>query len=449
MKPIDLLRDPPARLFGRYVTASISATFVTSIYIIVDTIMIGRGVGADALVALNLILPFFSLLFAFGVLLGVGGGVLLSVANGAGDSTRAQSAFSTALMAAVAFSVVLCVLSTVFLQPLSTLLGADSSNRHMVMEYGGYIVHFAPVFVFSTFLQALIRNDRHPRLAMIAVLSGAVLNIVLDAVFIFTLGMGMAGGALATVLGNALTVCILLTHFFQPCNTMRFSLHHISFGMLRSILTTGMPVFLTEAAQGIITFAFNRQLLRYLGAFAVVIYGIIANCAIVCMSIFNGVAQASQPIVAANYGAGHTVRVHKVGRMALGCVLLFGIALASTAYWMPHTLLRLFVAPTPDLYAQGTPVIQLYFLGFVPMGCNLVIATYFQSTVQPSKALLITLLRGVCLPLLLVLTLPKFVSTATIWATVPLTESITLLIAVALLAGTHAVSHKLGHTKTQ
>ncbi|WP_268875359.1 MATE family efflux transporter, partial [Intestinibacillus massiliensis] len=93
---MDLLRERPAKLFGRYLLPSVSATLVTSIYIIADTIMIGRGVGADALVALNLVLPLFSLLFAFGMLFGVGGGVLYSVAQGAGDGARARSAFSTA-----------------------------------------------------------------------------------------------------------------------------------------------------------------------------------------------------------------------------------------------------------------------------------------------------------------------------------------------------------------
>ena len=171
MPTFDLLQDNPRKLFGRYLLPSISATFVTSIYIIVDTIMIGRGVGSDALVALNLVLPVFSLLFAFGMLFGVGGGVLLSVARGAGDEPRAIEAFSTAA-AAVALSAILAtVLGAVFLTPLCRVLGADDSNLHMVRDYAQFVVYFAPIFMFSTFLQAIVRNDRDPRRAMAAVLS--------------------------------------------------------------------------------------------------------------------------------------------------------------------------------------------------------------------------------------------------------------------------------------
>lgn len=435
MKNIDLLHDDPKRLFGRYLLPSVSATFVTSIYIIVDTIMIGRGVGADALVALNLVLPVFSLLFAFGMLFGVGGGVLLSVANGAGDTARAKSAFSTALTGAAVLAAVLTIAGTVFLRPLAFMLGADVGNIDMVLEYGAYVVHFAPIFVFSTFLQAFVRNDRDPKRAMAAVLAGALFNIVFDYIFIFPMGMGMAGGALATVMGNTLTVGILLTHFRSPQNSIRFSLRAVSWSMLAQIIPSGAPSFLIEGAQGLVTFSFNRQLLRYLGSFAVVIYGIIANCAIVCMSLFNGVSQASQPVIAANFGAKQMERVRVVRRLGLTVALGLGLVLASTAYWMPDVLIGLFVKPTQQLYTQGIPVLRIYFLAFVPMGINLFLSTYFQSLVHPAKSLTVTLLRGVALPLVLVLALPAVFGAGAIWLTVPLTETITLITGLALLRG--------------
>lgn len=432
-KEIDLLRDDPKRLFGRYLLPSVSATFVTSIYIIVDTIMIGRGVGAEALVALNLVLPVFSLLFACGMLLGVGGGVLMSVAHGADDEPRAKAVFSTALAAAVALAVVLTVAGSVLLTPLSTLLGADDTNRTMVLAYGAYVVHFAPIFLFSTFLQAFVRNDRDPKRAMVGVLSGAAANIVLDYVFIFPMGMGMAGGAAATVIGNALTVVILLTHFASKRNTMRFSRRAISWSALRQIVPCGASSFLIEGAQGIVTFSFNRQLLRYLGTGAVVIYGIIANCAIVCMSLFNGVSQAAQPVLAANYGARLPERVRVVRRFGTCVVLGLGVVLASTAYWMPQVLIGLFVEPTAALYASGTPILRLYFLAFVPMGLNLFLSTYFQSIVRPAQSFAVTVLRGVVLPLALVLALPAVFGAGAIWFTVPATELLTLALGLALL----------------
>ncbi len=432
-KAFDLLQDDPKKLFGRYLLPSISATFVTSIYIIVDTIMIGRGVGSDALVALNLVLPVFSALFAFGMLFGVGGGVLLSVAHGAGDEQRATEAFSTATAAVSLCAILATVFGCIFLTPLCRVLGADDGNLSMVRDYAQFIVYFAPFFMFSSFLQAIVRNDRDPRRAMAAVLAGAVTNIVFDYIFIFPLGMGLAGGAAATVMGNGLTVFLLLTHFFSPVNSLHFSRRAVSGNMLRQIIPSGAPSFLIESAQGIVTFSFNRQLLRFLGQTAVAIYSIIANCAIVCMSLFNGVSQAAQPVIAANHGANLPQRVRAVRRLGLIVAFCIGGVLTSTAYWMPHTLISLFVHPTAALLTEGTPILRLYFVAFIPMGLNLFLSTYFQSRVHAAQSLFLTLLRGIALPLLLVLALPVCFGAHTIWLTVPITETLTLLCALALL----------------
>lgn len=430
---MDLLRERPAKLFGRYLLPSIGATLVTSVYIIADTVMIGRGVGADALIALNLILPLFAVLFAFGMLFGVGGGVQYSVAQGAGDENQACAAFSTALVCVVVTGATLVVLCTVLLRPLCFALGADGRNIDMVLEYGAWIAHFAPVFLFSSFLQAFVRNDRDPRRAMAAVLSGAVANIVLDYILIFWCHMGLTGGAVATVLGNGITVLILLTHFLSHNNCMRFARSAVSASMAARIISCGVPSFLVEAAAGIVTFSFNRQLLRYIGRGGVVIYSVIANCALVCMSLFNGVSQAAQPILAANFGGGLTVRVLEVRRMGLATVLLFGAALASTAYWMPGILIALFVEPTPTLLAGGIPVLRIYFPAFLPMGINLFLSTYFQSVVCPAPSLVITVLRGVALPILLVIALPLLFGGQAIWTAVLLGELLTLATGLLLL----------------
>lgn len=432
-RTFDLLHENPKKLFARYLLPSVSATFVTSIYIIADTIMIGRGVGAEALVALNLVLPMFSLLFAFGMLFGVGGGVLMSVANGADDKTRAHGAFSTALAAAVIFALSATVLCSVFLRPICFLLGADESNITLVMDYAVYVAHFAPAFVFSTFLQALVRNDHDPHRAMVGVLAGAATNIVLDYIFIFEFGMGMRGGAIATVIGNILTVLILLTHFLSPHNSMRFNRSLVKSRTLARVVTTGAPSFLIESAAGIVTFSFNRQLLRYMGVASVVIYGIIANCAIVCMSIFNGISQAALPVLAANFGAKKHARVLTVRRCGLLSVLVIGVLFMSTAWWMPGTLISLFVEPTAQMFADGIPVLRLYFIAFLPMGVNLFCSTYFQSIVSSLPALCIALMRGIVLPITLVLALPAVLGGSAIWMVVPIAETITVVVSLILL----------------
>lgn len=429
---MDLLKERPAKLFGRYLIPSVSATLVTSIYIIADTMMVGKGIGADALVALNLVLPLFSFLYALGMLFGVGGGVQYSVAQGAADKERARQAFSSALACAVGAAVVITLVLNLFLQPIAFLLGADANNIEMVLEYATYIVRFAPAFLFSNFLQAFVRNDGDPRRAMVAVLAGAVTNIILDYILIFKMNRGLAGGAAATVVGNILTVLILLTHFISEKNHIHFSKSAIDRGMVGQITACGAPSFLIEAAAGIVTFSFNRQLLRYIGQSGVVIYSVIANCALVCMSLFNGVSQATQPVIAANYGGGLADRVAQVRRLGIITVLLLGVVLSSTAYWMPRVLIGLFVKPTPELLAQGIPVLRIYFLAFLPMGFNLFFGAYLQSIVRSAPALIIMILRGVLLPIAFVIVLPVLFGGNAIWVAVLLSELLTFVVGFIL-----------------
>lgn len=430
---LDLLKDNPKKLFAKYLLPSVSATFVTSIYIIVDTMMIGRGVGANALVALNLVIPIFSILFAIGMLFGVGGGVLVSIAHGAKDENGACTAFSTAFLSMLTVAAIALLLCSAFLQPLCYFLGATPENLAMMLEYGAYIAHFAPVFIFSTFFQAIVRNDREPSRAMVAVLSGAVANIVLDYLFIFIMNMGMTGGAVATVLGNALTVLILLTHFLSPHNTMKLRLRQFSGPMLLRIISSGAPSSLIEGATGIVTLSFNRQLIKYLGEIAIIIYGIVTNCGIVCISLFNGIAQAAQPLLAANFGAKLYHRVMAFRRTGLFFAFVLGLLLASTAWWMPNILISLFVEPTPALFTQGIPVLRLYFIAFIPMGLNLFCGTYFQSVMRPAQALTIMTLRGVFLPLLFVFLLPPLFGGSIIWCVMPLNELLVLALGFMLM----------------
>lgn len=430
MKKIDLLKDNTGKLFFKYLIPSISATLVSSIYVIVDTIMVGRGVGADALVALNLLLPLFSLLFAFGSILGVGGSVIFSVSRGAENDEQAQAAFSTALCAAVTIGIIATITLIINFDKVLSILGVEQSNYELAAQYGVYVATFGSVYIFSTFLQTFVRNDKSPKRAMVAVLTGAILNIIIDAVLIFKFNMGMAGAAIATIIGTFATVCILLTHFISKQNTIKFKVKAFSIKMLLKILSCGMPSFLMDCAPGIIIFAFNNQLLRYLNTDAIVVYSIIANCAIVCTSLFNGIAQAAQPIMAVNYGASAKERVKAVAKLAIATASVLGVLLTSTAYIMPDMLINMFVVPTESVYALALPTIRLYFLAFVPMGVNIFLTTYFQSVVRSISSLVVSVLRGVALPLGFLIVLPM-INPNLIWLSITLTEGITCIVAVA------------------
>lgn len=436
MQQVDLLKEDTKKLFFKYLLPSISATLVTSIYVLADTIMIGQGIGASGIAALNYILPVFTLFFGTGLLLGVGGAVLMSVANGSGNKKLADTYFTSSVMWGAIIALLYMIIGSIFLKPIGYMLGSDESNIHLFTSYGRYLIGFAPVFVFSSLLQAFVRNDHAPKRAMVAVIAGGVMNIILDYIFIFIFKMGMAGGAIATVLGSVTSVTILLTHFKSKQNTMRFVKLEAPFKILGNILHSGFPSFLIEIASGIVVLVFNLQLLKYVGETGVVVYSIIANTAIVAMSLFNGVSQGAQPIMATNYGAKQLKRVVEVRQLAAITAFIIGVIIFLVGFLFPEVAVEMFVKPTPEITQMARGAIRIYFIAFIFMSLNILYSTYFQSILKANLSMIICLLRGIVISIILVFILPTFMGVTGIWLVMPITECITVLVAFTLVKRT-------------
>lgn len=442
MKQTNLLEDPVGGLFRKYLIPSISGTMVTSIYILVDTMMIGRGIGADGIAALNLILPLFSFFFGTGMLFGVGGAVLMSVAVGRGNKEEGREYFTASALCALIFAVIYGVGGNLVFTPLTRLLGSNDQLQTLVEQYGRIIVSGAPAYMVSSILQAFVRNDKSPKLVMTAVVSGGICNVIMDYILIFPMGLGMAGAALATVCGSVLTAAILCTHLFSKDNSLKLVKNVKWLLRIRQIVVNGVSSFLMEVAAGIIVFLFNRQLLVYVGNMGVVAYGIISNSALVVNSITNGICQATQPILAVNYGASQMDRVHKIRRLGTAAVLASGVFFCAVGLLFPRVLMAAFVEPTPGLDVLAIPAIRTYFTAFLFTGFNVLSITYFQSVMRPQYALTLSLLRGLFINSALVFVLPLFLGVFGIWLTMPVTEGVVLLFGLWLFAAANRRSRQ-------
>lgn len=432
MQKVNLLEEPVEKLFIKYLVPSISATLVTSIYILADTLMIGRGVGPVGIAALNLLLPLFSLFFGTGMLFGVGGGVLLSISKGRRDEQAAREYFTAALAMAAVFAVIYIVGGHLCFNPVTEFLGRNETMGAYVDEYGRILVTGAPVFLFSAFLQAFVRNDRAPKVSMAAVVSGGVTNVILDYIFIFPMKMGMAGAAAASVIGSLLTVGILLTHLKSPDNSLKLAARP-GWKKAGEVVINGFASFLLEMCNGVVTFLFNRQLLVYVGDLGVVVYGIISNSALIVASISNGISQAVQPILATNYGAGKKERLRATRRLGETAVSLSGVLFTGIGLFLPGLVTAAFVKPTAEIMAMSVPAVRIYFLSFFFMGFNILYGTYFQSVMKPGNSLFICLMRGLILNGILVFLLPIAFGVTGIWSVMPAAELLTLVICRFLL----------------
>lgn len=421
----ELLEKPVKQLFSHYLVPAIGGTLVSSIYVIGDTIIIGKGIGTQAMAALNIVLPLFNLFFGTGMLFGVGGSILMAISRGRGKEQEGNSYFTMAFCLNAVVCAVMMVLLLNFLQPIVRRLGASDVTMPYILSYAPCIIWGMGFFFFSSFLQAFVRNDGAPKLSMIAVISGGVTNIILDCVFVFSFQMGMAGAALASVIGTILTVLILVTHFFSKKNNLRFYFKGFTVKKAGEIVKSGLASFIIEVSNGVVTVFFNLQLLRYIGDIGVSVYGIIANTIIVFYSLCNGANQAAQPIISTNFGAQKWKRIEEVKRLAL--IVCLGVCIIPVVIVLvaPNAFTYIYLKPDEQILSLAPHAVRIYFSMFFLTGFNLFVISCFQSTAKAGYALLLCLMRGCVLSVLFVYLLPIFFGVNGIWASVPVAEVIT------------------------
>ena len=432
MKQINMLESPVRQVFSSYLVPSISATLVTSIYILADTMMIGRGVGGSGIAAMNILLPLYNTYFGIGMMCGVGGSVLFGFSRGRGDEKRARSYFTTALCMVLALASAFLVLGRIFFTPIINFMGNTPLLNEYTVPYGTVLTTAAPMFALSTFLQAFVRNDGAPKLAMAGVISGGVTNVILDYIYIFIMKWGMGGAALATATGTTLTVLILSSHFFSKNNHLKLEFGN-GWKHVPEIFGNGLASLILEVSNGFVMLLFNRQLLTYVGEIGITVYGIITNTALVASSVSNGIAQAVQPLLSANFGAGNTARVGEARKMGIRTGFIVGLIFTAVGMLFPVQLSCLFLEPTPEILAMAVPAIRLYFLGFLVSEWNIISGTYFQATVRPRSSLTLTLLRGVILNSVFVFLLPALFGVDGIWLAVTVSEFITAFAAFCFM----------------
>lgn len=427
MEKLNLLKDKESKVFFHYLIPAVCSTLVTSVYLLVDTLIIGQGVGALGISALNIFMPFFLLFNGIGLLFGIGSGILISAEDGMGNKKKANQYFATGFVSILSIAIILGLIWNHYLEPLCVILGANSDTIDLVLEYGKCIMAFAPVFMMSNYFAPIVRNMKNPKLVMCAVLTGSVLNVILDYVFVFPMNMGMFGAAAATVIGSATTLLVLSTHFIKKQNRVKINKETISLNLLAPILKCGFSSLIMEVANGFVIFIFNIQILKYIGNNGIVVYGIISNCVLVGLALFNGVAQAAQPIIATNFGAGLNARVKKVLKYAMITTAIIGFSLFAVVFLFTGQVIQVFVKANAEILAVGIPALRIYLSAFCIMNINILVSSYFQSVGKEKVSIYISIIRGFLLNIVLAFVLPSVLPATILWAVVPLSELITLI----------------------
>ena len=419
--------------FFKYVSQNIFGLIGTSCYILADTYFIAQAAGTDGVTLLNLCLPMYNLIFAFGSMIGLGAATRYAILRAQGDA-RAQRYFSNAI-----FSV--CILAVPFMlvgifrpDGLLRLMGGDADIVALGMNYARIFLMFTPFFMCNYVVASFVRNDGDPSLAMVATLSGSLFNVVFDYIFIFPMGLGLPGAALATAISPILSISVCSAHFIKKSNTITFVRKAPSVRLLAQSCQLGISGFVGEMSSGVTTTVFNFLLLGLAGNVAVAAYGVVANFALVATAIFNGVAQGAQPLVSQCYGKNEMAGARKL--LLLGCGTALGLAalLYGVVFGYTDALTALFNSENSALMAAfAHSGMRIYFVGYFFAGCNIVAAGYLGAVNRPAEASITSLCRGMVAIVVCSLVLSALFGMNGVWAAFPVSEAITLALTVFLL----------------
>lgn len=430
---MDLLKDNLKKLYFRFLIPSLGSAMVMSIYTLTDAIVIGKGVGSDALAALSITTPLLCILMATGILFGVGGSVQMSVHRGTGNQKKADRFFTLSFITLAVIALALWFIYGFGISTLLRLMGANDTLYPYAMAYMKYINIFLPVAVFSNYMAIFVRADNDPNRAMAGVLLGGVVNIVLDIVFVFPLQMGIGGAALASTIGMVIQVVVGISHFFSSKNNLRFIRPKHIFSSIWQIIGNGIPSFFNEFANGFIVLLFNIQILKYCGDPALSVYSVISNCVILFNSLFTGVGQSIQPIIATNYGAGKWERIKKIKGMAFVTIIIMGVVFSACGILFPEKVCTVFMNLNKEMRDIAGLGVRVYFITFLPMGINLLTSYYLQSVLSVKESLCISLLRNVILSSIAIITFPLLFGKNSLWMVMPVVELCVLLLSMIFL----------------
>lgn len=408
-----------------------------SVLNICDGMFVGHGVGSNALAAINIVAPVFLLCTGIGLMFGIGASVIGGIRLAEGNVKAARIIMTQAYIAGALIFGLVVLVSLLFTRPLLYMLGCSPVLEELATDYLLWLLPGLVFFYLQCAGMMLIRLDGSPRYAMSVQIVAAVVNIFLDWLMVFPLGMGIMGASVATSISCAIGGLMVLAYFIFFSDKLKFYRLRLTAKSLRLSLRNtgymariGLATFIAELAMGIMMVTGNYMFMSYLGEAGVAAFSIGCYLFPLIFSINNAVAQASQPIISYNYGARRPDRVGQALRIALVTACICG-AIITFGMWTGAPLLaRIFLDPSEAAYSiasSGLPVLGLCALFFA---LNITFIGYYQSCEQAGRSIVYMLLRGVIFMIPGFVVLPRFWGETGLWLAIPVSEMLTLAVIV-------------------
>lgn len=407
MKKVDLGKENINKLLISFAIPCVISMLINSVYNIVDQIFIGKGVGTLGNAATNVIFPLVIIFNAVAGLIGNGAAANLSLKLGEGKKEEGGKIVGSAVTVSIIFSIILSVIAYLFLPKLVYMFGCTENVYQYAVDYGKIIILGAPFMIIYSALSQLIRADGSPKYSMVLLVVGAILNIILDPIFIFTFNMGVKGGAIATVIGQIVSFAMAILYLKKVKSV---KLEKESFKVDKSITRTlglGLSSFITQSTV-LALFVFMNNMMTKYGALTkygadipLSVYGVISKINSLYISTILGISIGAQPIIGFNYGAGNYERVKETLRKVLTINLVVGLIFNIIFYLFPKEIVSIFITnsdPNYKLFLEFAVIICHSFL--LVMGLNFLEMTTsitVQSLGNVKKATMVSFIRQIIL----------------------------------------------------
>ncbi|MFC2277527.1 MAG: MATE family efflux transporter [Prevotella nigrescens] len=431
---LELGTKPVGKLLAQYALPAIIAMTAASLYNIIDRVFIGQVVGPMAISGLAITFPFMNLAAAFGAAVGVGASTTISVKLGQKDYESAENILGNTITLNLIVGLAFGGICLLFLDPILRFFGASDATLPYARDFMRVILA-GNVFSHMYFgMNAVLRAASKPRMAMFATIFTVGMNILLDVVFILWWHWGIKGAAFATIISQVLALCWQMKLFTNKSELLHLKrgIYKLKSNLVRNIISIGISPFLMNACTCVIVIFINNQLVRFGGDMAVGAYGIANSIAMIFVMFVIGLNQGMQPIAGYNYGAqqyDRMMRVVKLSIITAVCIMLTGWSLAMFA---PYHCARMFTTD-PELIKGSIKAIHIIMMMFPLIGSQMVITNFFQCIGKVKISIFLSLSRQLLFLLPLLAILPNFYGINGVWASMPTSDFIAVVVAVTIM----------------
>lgn len=432
--PTELGTANIGRLLISYALPAIAAQMAASIYNVVDSIFIGRGVEPLALAGLGITLPLMNLAGAFGSLVGAGGAALLSIKLGQKDHRAASFVLGNVVLLNLIIGLSVMVLGLIFMDKILYLFGASDETLPYAKDFMQVILYGNVITHMYLGLSCLVRSCGFPKKAMAITMMSVGVNVILAPLFIFVFHWGIAGAAWATVISQFTALSVLLMHFADKSKYLHFEreIFHIDWGIIKGIISVGMSPFMMNICACLVVIIINNQLYAHGGDYAIGAYGIVNKVLMLFAMLVLGLNQGMQPIAGYNYGAQQYDRVKKV----LKRTIVYATAVMCLAFVIcelfPQLICSIFTDDS-DMTKISASAMRIMVATFPIVGFQMVTSNFFQSIGRAGIAIILSTTRQLLFLIPSLLMLPTFFALNGVWMAIPVADTLSTIVTAIFL----------------